>query len=112
MTDLLVERLAVDELQDDRGRAVGLLETVNAGDVRMVERGEELGLALEPAETIGVAREFAGQHFQRDVALQLRVARTVDLAHAAGAEQLDDFVRCDPRTGFKWHGRPGTETLA
>ena len=61
---------AVDQLEHQRGHAVGLLETIDRGDVRMVERGEDLRLALEPGEAIGVVRERAGQDFQRDVAVR------------------------------------------
>ena len=35
----------------------------------------------------------------RDLAAQRRVARPVDLAHAAGAEQAGDFERADPGSG-------------
>ena len=39
----------------------GLLKTVDRGDVRMVERGQHLRLALEPRQTLGVfAEAFRG----------------------------------------------------
>ena len=40
--------------------AVRLLEPVDARDVRMIQRRRELGLALEPGEALGVARELDG----------------------------------------------------
>ena len=52
----------------------------------MVERREHLRLALEPGETIGVGREEVRQDLDGDVALQLRVARLVDLAHPARSD--------------------------
>jgi hypothetical protein len=36
---------------------------------------------------------FEPVDLDRDLAIQLRVARAIDLAHAAGAERRDDFVR-------------------
>ena len=77
---------ALDQLQDQRARAAGLLEAVNLGDVRVVQRGEDAGLALEARQPVRVGGERLGQHLQRDVATELRVASAVDLAHAAGAE--------------------------
>ena len=53
----------------------------------MIQRGEDFGFALEPREPLGIAqRTLAGRTLMRDVALQLRVAGAVDLAHAARAE--------------------------
>ena len=41
---------------------------------------------VKPGEPIGVAREEIRQHFNRDVAIQFRIAGAIDLAHAAGPE--------------------------
>ena len=43
-------------------------------DVRVIQRGEDLGLPLESSEALGVVRKGLGQDFQRDVAIQ-RVSR-------------------------------------
>ena len=48
------------------------------------------------------AAPIAGEgrkHLDRDLALQLRVARAIDLAHATGAEWGQDFVRAEARAG-------------
>src|SRR5690349_10145966 len=45
------------------------------------------------------------QHLDRDVASEARVARSIHLAHAAGAERRDDLVRPEPRAGGERHGR-------
>jgi hypothetical protein len=39
--------------------------------------------------------ETARQNFERDVTSELRVARAIDLPHAAGAEGGEDFVRAE-----------------
>src|SRR5436190_1171071 len=44
---------------------------------------------------IGVRREQRRQDFNRDIASELCVARAVDIAHAAGADQLHDVVRTE-----------------
>ena len=59
--DPLLQRGALDQLQHQRSRAVVLLEAVDLRDVRMVERREQLGLALEPGQTIRVGGEGVGE---------------------------------------------------
>ena len=94
------EVLALDELhhQDGDPRRVFErrgLEAVEVRDARVVERGEELRLAIEAGEPFGVGREGARQELERDVAAELRVPGAVDLAHAACAERGDDHVVVD-----------------
>src|SRR4029077_10408731 len=48
--------------------------------------------------------ERVGDDLQRDVATELRVARAIDLAHAAGAEGREDLVRADSCPRDKAHG--------
>ena len=48
------------------------------------------------ATPLGVLRERRGQHLDRDVAVELRVARAIDLAHAARADGAGDLVGADP----------------
>ena len=81
------QRLAVDELEHQEPLAARLLEAVDAGDVRMVQRGEDLRLAPETRETFRILRDAVGQRFQRDLATEPGVLRPVHLAHPAGAEQ-------------------------
>ena len=78
-----------------------VLEAVDRRDVRMVQRREQLRLALEARESLGVAREERGQNLDRDVATELGVARPVDFAHAAGAEPGDDRVGSELLAGSK-----------
>ena len=44
-------------------RSVGLLEPVDLRDVRVVQRGQHSGFALEPHQTIGIAGERSGRIF-------------------------------------------------
>ena len=62
---------ALDQLHRQEMDAVGLLDRVDRDDVRVIERGDGAGLALEAGEPIGVARHVRGQHLQRDVASEL-----------------------------------------
>ena len=81
------ERLPVHELENQEPDAFGFLEAVDRADVRMIQRGEHPRLPLEAREPLGVARERVRQELDRDIALELRVARAVHLTHAARTEQ-------------------------
>jgi len=65
----------------------------------VVQRGERSRFAFEPCDPVGVGRQRFGQHLDRDDPPELRVARAVDLSHAAGAEQGDDLVTADTHPG-------------
>ena len=62
--------------------------------------GEHFGFALEAGEPVrDRSANDVGQDLDRDLALQLRVVRAVDLAHAAGADLGGDFVRAEAGAG-------------
>ena len=44
-----------------------------------------------------------GQDLDRDVAIQLRVARAIDLAHSACAQRREDLVDANPSAGSQGH---------
>ena len=90
--EALLEVLALDQLEGEEGLAVGFLEPVDGGDVRVVERGEQMRLALEAPQAVGVLGHLRRQDLDRDVAVEVRVGRAVDLAHPAGAERRGDPV--------------------
>jgi len=46
----------------------------------MVQRREDLRFAFEPRQPIGIVREGRRQNLDRDVAIELGVASSVDLA--------------------------------
>ena len=100
----LLDRLARNELHDEKADAVRPLEAVDAGDIRVVEGGEELGLALEAGRALDVVHEFLGKDLDGDLAAEARVARPPDLAHAAGSEKVDDLVRTEAGPGNDRHG--------
>ena len=96
--------LALDQLHHERGEVGCLLESVDRGDVRMIERGEHFGFALKAREAIGVAGDRRRQHLDRDRPFQIAVGRAIDLAHAAGADGGDDFVGAEARAGGEGQG--------
>ena len=68
----------------------------------MIERGEYLRFAHEARATVFVTRKRLWQHFERYVAMELGVVRSIDLAHAASAYRREDRVR--PETGNQARG--------
>jgi len=64
----------------------------------MVQRGERLRLPREARHAIRIARKGGRQELQRDVAIQLGVARPIDLAHTPGTERGEDLVRPEHRS--------------
>ena len=73
-------------------RATGLLEAVNRRNVGMIQRSENLRLALESLQTLFVLGERLGQDLDRYVPTEFFVLRSIHLAHATFANGLDDDV--------------------
>ena len=66
---------------------------VNREDVRMIETGDGPCFTDEALHPFRIGRDFGGQNFQSDRAIQLaRVLRKVHLAHPTGADVCADFV--------------------
>ena len=97
--------LAFDEFHHEaRAVPADLFESVDRGDVRMIQRRERLRFALETRQAIGIVGERVRQNLDRDLASQLRVARAIHLAHAAGTEYRDDLIRAEARAEGQGHG--------
>jgi hypothetical protein len=67
--------------------------------------------ALEPRASFRVGGG-ARQQFDRNQAVQSRVAGAVDLAHAARAQRSEDFVRTESSAGSKRHDVARDEHVA
>jgi hypothetical protein len=78
-----------------------LLESVDDSDVRMVQRGEDFRFALESGDPFCVSRECFGQDLDGNLAIELRIARPIDLPHAAGAKGGQNLVRTEAGTGVE-----------
>ena len=65
----------------------------------MIQRGADFRLALEAKQPFGIAGKGLGQELQRDIAIELRVARAIDLTHPAHADAGDDFIGTEACAG-------------
>ena len=103
--DQLRESLSLDQLhRDEMDRALGrwnsslaavrflLLHGVDHDDVRVIQRGDSLGLTFESSETLLIRREVFGQHLDGDIAVERGVPRPIHLTHAALTERFEDLV--------------------
>ena len=67
----------------------------------MCERATGASFLLEPAQAIGVGGVERGQELDGDLTAKARIARAVDAAHAALADQSLNPVRPDDAPGFE-----------
>jgi len=91
-----------DEESSFRGRPFvvevsRLLEPIDRSDVRVIERRQDLSLALEALHALVVSGERFGQNFDRHLALQLRIGGAINLAHPASSNEGFDLVPADGR---------------
>ena len=100
----LRQRLALDQLHHQVvGRALAA-DVEQRADVRVVEAGDGLRLALEAGPDLLVGRQVLRQHLDRDLAAKAGVLRAVHLAHAAGAKRREDLVGAQLRSVLEHFG--------
>ncbi len=94
----LAQRGAVDQLRDDvvRGAPVtrepALTDAVDGEDVRMIEAGDDLGLALESRQGVFILLQMFGENLDGHEAIEARIARAIHLPHTARPERRDHLV--------------------
>ena len=93
--DQLLQIDAVHVLHDEEIGSALRVHVVGADDVRMIEGGDGLGLAVEAGQGGGVVGLVGRQHLERDLPPQLEVLAQVDRPHAAGADAVEDEVLAD-----------------
>jgi hypothetical protein len=102
---LLSQRRALEQLHHGVGGAVDDTEIEDREDVRVGQRSDHLCFAFEPRERGPILGELRRQHLDRNLAVELGIARAVDLAHAPGAQRREDFIRSQPGSLDKRHAR-------
>ena len=91
----VAERVAVHVLHDDAGLALHLRVVVEGRDVRVLEVGLYARLVEEALDEALLAARGRGQNLYGGDAAELRVDASVDLAHAALAEEVYQAVLAD-----------------
>ena len=90
--DALRQIVALDEFHHEGGDARTFFEPVDGGNVRMIQRREDFGLALKARQSVGISGKRGRQDLDGDLTFQLRVRRPIHLAHTAFADRRGDFV--------------------
>jgi hypothetical protein len=99
---------SVDELHDEEGDAAVLAHVVHGDDVGVVQRGRGTRLAHEALARVG-RRGRIRQDLDRDVAVQVEIARAVDDPHPAASELAVEAV-ASPKHGA-WPDQRGRLAL-
>ena len=64
----------------------------------VVQRRDGAGLALEALAELRIAGDVRREHFDRNRAVEPRIASFVDFTHPAAAERRNDLIRTQTRT--------------
>ena len=99
LRDAISKRRPVDELHDEGRCPRRIIEAVNLGDVRMIQRREDLRFTLEAGEAVMVGGDVRRQHLNGHIAVQAAIAGAVHLPHAAAANERDDVVGAEASAG-------------
>ena len=101
--DAIPERRPFHQLHHQRMRLPGILEAVDCGDVRMIERGKDLRFAMEPRHLLAIGCKPRRQHLQRHFASQPRIPRAIHLAHSTRAQRRHNLIRAQLVARGKGH---------
>src|ERR1700678_237478 len=96
--DAVFQRQAIQKLHGDERLAILLANIVDRADVRVVQGGRSLGLALKAGKRLRISGNFLRQKFEGDETMQPGVFGSVNHAHAATAELFYDAVVRDGLT--------------
>jgi hypothetical protein len=101
------ERGALNQLEDESRQPGRLFETVDVADVLVIQCGEALGFSLKAGDALSVRGKRIGEDLDCDIPIQLRIPRAIHLAHAAGADERDDFIRAESGASHQRHELSG-----
>jgi hypothetical protein len=76
---------------------------VNNANVRVCQRRNCPGLALEPRPTFRIVSNMRSQGLDSHCAAQSAVVGFIDLAHPADANEGQNLIRAEPRSGWECH---------
>jgi hypothetical protein len=97
------QRGAIDQLHHQGAHRSVFLDAINMRDIWMIERRQDLCLALKSHHALGIMRESGGQDFDRYVTIELGVSGAVHLSHAAGVDGREQFVGTYTSFRGQWH---------
>ena len=102
----MFQRLAFQELHGDKRLSILLPDVIDRADVRVIQGGGGLRLALEASQSLSVSGNLLGQELQGDETTEPGILGLEDHTHPAAAQPLDDSVVGD---GLADHGEENPE---
>lgn len=69
----------------------------------MIQRSEELSLALKPCDPFWIVCERLGKDLECDIAAESRVLPAIHVTHPAAAEQSGNLIHTKPVAGRQRH---------
>ena len=88
-------------LHDEKRDALLLADVIERADVGMIELRDDARFPMEALAELRVGGELVGLDFDRDNPIQPRIARAIDLAHAAGGVKTLDPIRAEGSPGLE-----------
>ena len=93
------DRLALDEFHHEVFAAILNADVIQRADVRMIQTGNGFCLGLKPLLGHAALGAADVKQLDRHLAIEASVSGEMHLAHAAGPQRRDDFVRTEASTG-------------
>ena len=97
------ERFALESFHDEKGPVLELANVVDGADVRMIQGGDGLRLALETRDREIIGALADRQNLDGNITPQPGVVGEIHLAHAACAQQPLNLVRAEARPWLYSH---------
>src|SRR5215470_13914101 len=104
-SDAVLQGESVQKLHSDERLPALLVNFVNRADVRMVQCGSRLCLALEAGKSLCVLGNVVRQELEGNEAMQLHVVRLVNHTHPSSAESFNDAIVGDGLVDHRWRRR-------
>ena len=98
-----VHRLALQQFHDEELTVTVLPDVVDGTDVRVSEGGNRSRFTIESGGGQTINLRPHREHLDCHVAVQSCVSPSIDLPHAAGADERDDFVGTEASAGDERH---------
>ncbi len=102
----LPQRLALEQLGDEIGRALVVPDVVDGEHVGVVEDTRGARFVLEAMAARRVRADGGGKDLDRHGAAETGITRAVNLTHPAGPQTAEDLVRSQPLARAQEHEEP------
>ena len=93
---MAADGIPIDELEREEPETVDVLQRVNGGDVRMVQRCQQLGFIFQTAQCLRIVGDLFRQHLDGNATIKTGVHADVHDSHSAAAQLSLNAILPDP----------------